>query len=195
MPSRRELLDRPTPRRFQLYRREDVHSVSGTGIVAEGIEFRDNSVAYKWLTSPGTLQYAETIDGVEAVDHIHGHNGRTAIRWLDDNQETTSKTVEELYEDRNRLALAFSTSAILLSSPYSTNPNDYAGGWHLPDADDADADEWAIVWAETPAGQVSWHVPRDLAEITGVERDVQDYDGHTRQDKNDRVLEYAKRTW
>lgn len=69
------------PRRWQLVRKKDVTGMSGTGVVAEGIQFRDNSVAYKWRTSPSTVQFAESIHDVQ---HIHGHSGNTRVEFIDD---------------------------------------------------------------------------------------------------------------
>lgn len=183
--SRRQLLQKPRPRRFQLYRREDVNGMSGTGVVAEGIVFRDGSVAYKWLTSPGTVQYAESTDGIEAVEHIHGHNGRTTIRYMDDPPTGSAKTLAEVYEDRNRLAVAFASLAATVE--------DYSGGWRMPDADDADASQWAVVWADTPAGQVSWHVPQELINLTDLAHKPHKWDGHDRITKNDRLLMMSTR--
>jgi len=175
-----DLLDEPRPRRFQLVRREDVSGMSGTGVVAEGIEFRDDMVAYRWLTAPGTTQIA---DSIHDVTHIHGHNGKTTVRWLDDpDPPGEGKTLGEVYDDRNLLALAFAALADRVDVA-----DEWAGGWHLPDADDADADEWAIVWAETPAGQVSWHVPITQARAGGLPRERLEWDGHTRTEKNARL--------
>jgi len=74
-------LDNPRPRRFQLYRKDDVSGMSGTGIVAEGIRFRDGKCAYRWTSTPRTTQIAPSIQDVR---HIHGHNAKTIIRWMDE---------------------------------------------------------------------------------------------------------------
>lgn len=66
--------------RWELYRLEDVSSMSGTGVVAEGIRFSDGSVTYRWTTEPSTQQSA---DRIEIVRKIHGHGGKTRIRWID----------------------------------------------------------------------------------------------------------------
>jgi hypothetical protein len=90
---------------------------------------------------------------------------------------------EDVYRDRNLLACAL---ANLRGPPM--------GGWTPaddPDDDDADADEWAIVWVETPMGQVSWHVPRDMAERLVRRNDRYEYDGHTREVKNDRMASWC----
>lgn len=199
MPSRDQLLNEPRPRRFQLYRRRDATGMSGTGIVAEGIEHRDGSVQYHWLTSPGTWQMAQSAHDVK---HIHGHSGKTEVRYLDDpGPAGDEKTLTQVYEDRNRLAVAFSLLAheagalselAGMPGPYQ----EYNGGWHPPtEEDDADVDDWAVTWAQLPTGQVSWHVPRSLIEVAGVEQVAQEWDGHTRKEKNRRLLKYAATDW
>ena len=70
------------PRRFILAREEDVSGVSGTGIVAEGIEFSDGEVVIRWIDGEhkSTVVWAQ---GIEAVKAIHGHDGRTTVVFLD----------------------------------------------------------------------------------------------------------------
>ncbi|HEY9410306.1 MAG TPA: hypothetical protein VIP77_12055 [Jiangellaceae bacterium] len=69
------------PHRFRLHRHRDPSGVSGTGDVAEGVEFSDGAVAVRWLGEhPSTAAWGGTDD----VLHIHGHNGQTEIRWIDD---------------------------------------------------------------------------------------------------------------
>ena len=65
-------------RRFVLERHEDVTGVSGTGGVAEGIEFTDGIVVMKWIV--GDMR-SMTIwnQGIEAVREIHGHDGKTEV--------------------------------------------------------------------------------------------------------------------
>lgn len=66
---------------FELHRIEDASGVSGTGVVAQGVEFDDGTVALRWLTEwPTSVVFHDR--GVEAVEHVHGHNGRTEIIWL-----------------------------------------------------------------------------------------------------------------
>ena len=84
------------------------------------------------------------------------------------------KAIDAVYCDRNLLACAV---AKLVGYPMA--------GW--TPAPDEDSDEWAVVWAETPHGQVSWHVPRDLAEQLVTRNDDYDYDGHDRAVKNARL--------
>ncbi|QNE18236.1 hypothetical protein F1D05_10430 [Kribbella qitaiheensis] len=66
--------------RFELVRYTDVSGVSGTGIVAEGIQFSDGSVALRWLSQyPCTAVW----ESLEALLAIHGHSGSTVVRWID----------------------------------------------------------------------------------------------------------------
>jgi hypothetical protein len=72
-----------TARRFVLNRVEDPTGISGTGIVAEGVEFSDGVVALRWLTEwPSSVVHYER--GMESVHAVHGHDGKTRIEWLDE---------------------------------------------------------------------------------------------------------------
>lgn len=74
-------------RRFHLRRLADVSGVSGTGYVAEGVEFTDGLCVLRWLVvgtatqaTPATGFYASLAD----VEAIHGHAGATVIEWIDE---------------------------------------------------------------------------------------------------------------
>ncbi len=67
-------------RRFQLHRIEDASGVSGTGVVAQGIEFDDGHCAMRWLTATASTAFYATVADLET---IHGHEGRTKVVWLD----------------------------------------------------------------------------------------------------------------
>jgi hypothetical protein len=72
-------------RRFVLQRDADVTGVSGTGIVAEGVEFSDGSVALRWTSAfPTSVVFHDR--GMASVEWVHGHSGATRIVWLDDDQ-------------------------------------------------------------------------------------------------------------
>jgi hypothetical protein len=64
---------------FVLQRDEDPTGVSGTGLVAEGVEFEDGSVVLRWCVG----EHRSTViwPGIESVKAIHGHDGRTWIEW------------------------------------------------------------------------------------------------------------------
>ena len=67
-------------RRFRLIRHQDVSGVSGTGPVAEGVQFTDGAVALRWYGDYPTTTVWDSIDSVVA---IHGHGGATVVEWLD----------------------------------------------------------------------------------------------------------------
>lgn len=74
-------------RRFLLVRQLDVTGISGTGEVAEGIQFSDGTVALRWLTTeqtrvgvrPTTVLHVD----IGSVMALHGHDGSTTVQWLD----------------------------------------------------------------------------------------------------------------
>lgn len=67
-------------RRFKVKRDEDESGVSGTGIVAEGVEFDDGSVAMKWLSHKSTITFFANI---KHLKDLHGHGGKTKVVWID----------------------------------------------------------------------------------------------------------------
>jgi len=67
-------------RRFVLVRDEDVHNKSGEGIVAEGVEFSDGTVAMRWLTKTASTTIFKN---VAELEKIHGHEGKSNVRWID----------------------------------------------------------------------------------------------------------------
>lgn len=68
-------------RTFVLRRTEDVSGVSGTGIVAEGVEFTDGSAVVHWIVG----DYHSTVvwPSLEAVIAVHGHGGATKVEFSD----------------------------------------------------------------------------------------------------------------
>lgn len=66
---------------FFLVRERDVSGVSGTGVVAEGVVFRDKTVALRWRGEPASTAVWADLDAVVAV---HGHNGATTVMWAGD---------------------------------------------------------------------------------------------------------------
>ncbi len=69
-----------THRRFRLVRYFDVSKVSGTGDVAEGIQYSDGAVAVRWCSDHPCTSIWDSIDDMLAV---HGHGGRTVVDWID----------------------------------------------------------------------------------------------------------------
>ena len=73
-------------RRFVLDREVDETGVSGTGVVAQGVEFVDGVVCLRWLTEwPSSVVHYER--GIDSVIAVHGHNGKTRIKFLDEPTE------------------------------------------------------------------------------------------------------------
>ena len=73
------------PQRFTLERHIDETGISGTGTVASGIEWPDGTVALRWHSQsnpcpPSSTAVYASIDDVIA---IHGHGGKTSVRWID----------------------------------------------------------------------------------------------------------------
>jgi hypothetical protein len=72
-----------TARRFVLDRKTDATGTtgtSGTGLVAEGVEFSDGTCVLHWLTQFSSVAlYAN----IATLERIHGHEGATVVRWVD----------------------------------------------------------------------------------------------------------------
>lgn len=91
-------------RRFELHRDTDISGVSGTGVVAEGIEFSDGVVALRWLVpagNPGSGNPTSVVfhdNGMASVEKIHGHSGATRIVQLDDTTPPTPGAIDAMLE-------------------------------------------------------------------------------------------------
>lgn len=68
-------------RRFVLERDEDLTGVSGTGVVADGVEFEDGVCALHWR---GRLTSTAVYENMATLVSIHGHEGATRIHILED---------------------------------------------------------------------------------------------------------------
>lgn len=66
---------------FHLIRKEDVSGVSGTGRVAEGVQFHDGQVVMSWF---GQLHSIAIYPSIEILISIHGHDGRTTVEWIEE---------------------------------------------------------------------------------------------------------------
>jgi len=114
-----------TPQAFLLARDEDVSGVSGEGLVAEGIRFSDGTVALRWLSDwPTSVVFHDR--GIESVEAVHGHDGRTRIVWLyndlaaaalrltdDPKEQAVIEAAQEWAEHRPNLALEANLAAAL----------------------------------------------------------------------------------
>jgi hypothetical protein len=79
-------------RRFHVQRDQDVTGVSGTGVVADGVQFPDGTTVVRWRELPqnsdnyqrGVRATTVVFPDAHAVEALHGHNGATHLEWLDD---------------------------------------------------------------------------------------------------------------
>ena len=67
-------------RRFRLVRDQDVSGVSGTGHVADGVQFEDGTVVTRWRA---TIAQTCVWTSIEHVEAVHGHSGATRVEWID----------------------------------------------------------------------------------------------------------------
>jgi L-alanine-DL-glutamate epimerase-like enolase superfamily enzyme len=94
-------------RRFRLKRVEDESGISGTGYVAEGVQFSDGQCVISWLTATTSTGIYHSV--VEMI-HIHGHGGKTVVEWIDDDGLTGSgSAVEGTGENKEQSASEEST--------------------------------------------------------------------------------------
>lgn len=73
-------------RTFRLVRDQDVSGISGTGIVAEGVQFSDGTVVLRWVKAgtrrPEHVKPTTVVhDDIDSVIGLHGHNGATRVEW------------------------------------------------------------------------------------------------------------------
>lgn len=68
-------------RRFVFQRATDVSGTSGTGIVAEGVQFTDGTVAVRWRSF---ISSHVIYPNAQAAEAIHSHGGSTKMVWLDE---------------------------------------------------------------------------------------------------------------
>lgn len=64
---------------FVLVRTEDESGVSGTGVVAEGVQFSSGKCVIAWVTE---FRSVAVYDSIEDIVAIHGHNGKTTIEEI-----------------------------------------------------------------------------------------------------------------
>lgn len=95
---------------FVLKRTEDVSGVSGTGIVAEGVQFSNGKCALNWLTNHTSVAI---YDDIETLAAIHEHGGKTVIAWNEGPEPETPK----------RLFAWLSSSGKIYLLPYGKKPD------------------------------------------------------------------------
>ena len=74
---------------FWLVRDVDITGISGTGVVADGVQFPDGTVVMRWCAvdnahaKRGVKPTTQVHDDLESAIALHGHNGATRIVWVD----------------------------------------------------------------------------------------------------------------
>jgi hypothetical protein len=89
-------------------------------------------------------------------------------------------TLDEVYAERNAVVLAFAAMA-------------EEGGWPVAQIVDPAQPDWPVLLIATPYGQVSWHLkrsemPDDIPPARGW-----GWDGHTTQEKYERLARLVRR--
>jgi hypothetical protein len=64
-------------RLFSLVRDEDVSGISGTGPIAEGVEFTDGSVALRWLVAWLVSGHTHDREARRWLNRLRLENGKT----------------------------------------------------------------------------------------------------------------------
>lgn len=82
---------------FYLQRNDDESGVSGTGKVAQGVQFDDGTCAMRWLTKTSSTATYNSIDDLES---IHGHNGKTVVVF-----ETSKGKLKDLEDLKKKAEL------------------------------------------------------------------------------------------
>ena len=72
--------DRALLRRFVLVRDVDVSGTSGSGVVAEGVQFSSGEAVLHWLSQFSSITVFSCVD---VMMKIHSHDGKTKIKWVD----------------------------------------------------------------------------------------------------------------
>ena len=84
-----------TMRRLQLQRNVDIHGISGTGIVAEGVEFNDGSVVMMWLTETSTKVHYESLADLRKI-HVEGHGDEENNQIIELDNDAVEKSVMKI---------------------------------------------------------------------------------------------------
>jgi len=89
-------------RRFYFRREEDVNGVSGTGRVADGVEFENGLVAVTWKSEyPSITIY----NSVAVMEKVHTHKGKddTRLVWVDPKFEAVEEKAKETRTEEKHL--------------------------------------------------------------------------------------------
>lgn len=105
--------------------------------------------------------------------------------------DSEEKTKNDVYYERNILALGFIRTLVLLlrreaASKEHERPPVFFGWW--TDTDSVNEEQWAVVWINGPTGQLGWHIPVSMArDADWLPERNPEYDGYSTQEKNARL--------
>ncbi|MFF9097602.1 hypothetical protein ACF1AX_31330 [Streptomyces sp. NPDC014802] len=99
--------DHPIPRLFVLQRDRDITGVSGSGPVADGVQFQDGTVILRWRARPSVAVWHD----LELMLSVHGHDGATRVVWADEEAVTRREAVADIVEAFDVPAAAMGTEA------------------------------------------------------------------------------------
>lgn len=140
-------------RTFDLIRIEDVSGVSGTGKIAEGVVWTDDTVTLRWVTADPSIA---TFYSLAAVLRVHGHQGATVPIFHD---PIVAAPVDGAIPDVMRRV----ADLIEQGMPYLTvHCNKY--GTHAPVAIHVREDDWPA-WVRSLGGSTdaAVHEPHGTA--------------------------------
>ena len=66
-------------KRFYLERLEDENGISGEGRIANGVLLPDGQAMIQWVKYKTIGIYPD----METLQAVHGHGGKTVVRWID----------------------------------------------------------------------------------------------------------------
>lgn len=87
---------------------------------------------------------------------------------------SNQSAANEAYFDRNQLALAFARLA-------------QERCWRVGIGIDPEEPDWPVLYVDTPAGQVSWHLPKADVEVASWPAYSGSWDGHDVKEKRARL--------
>lgn len=121
----------PQPQLFTLQRDHDITGVSGTGTVADGVLWPDNTVSIRWRGDrPSIVHWGALAD----AEHVHGHGGATRIVWRD----VAPHPLTVL--DGIETAPQYVPAPGCPHCPDGHTPPDHGQPWHVRVAPDRDGD-------------------------------------------------------
>ncbi|MET7776276.1 hypothetical protein ABZU94_10640 [Streptomyces mirabilis] len=91
----------PTLATFLVQRDQDASGISGTGVVAEGVQFSDGWVVTHWLDQAPMWEPKTDVwhhKGTQPITKVHGHGGATRIVWTADQAAATERLRADVVE-------------------------------------------------------------------------------------------------